>query len=312
MKRSDAKKKKKKWPWIVGILGVLILIGGVYLLSVYMSFTSTLKEIHSPIEREVSDMRVDEVELEKKQPFSVLMLGVDEREGDAGRSDTIIVMTVNPNDKSTKMVSIPRDTYTEIVGKGSMDKINHAYAFGGIEMSMETVENLLDIPIDYVVQVNMEGFEDIVDAVGGVNVNNTLDFSVGPHNYPKGNITLNGEEALDYVRMRYEDPNGDFGRQDRQKQVIQAVMSEGASVKSLVNYRSIFNALGANVQTNMTFDEMMDVQKNYRDVVGTVDQLYFEKGTGGKKDNGVWYYDMNQTELAEKQALLKEHLQLNE
>lgn len=310
MKRSDAKKKKKKWPWIVGILGVLVVIGGVYLLSVYMSFTATLKDIHSPIEREVSDMRVEEVKLEKKQPFSVLMLGVDERKGDAGRSDTIIVMTVNPNDKSTKMVSIPRDTYTEIIGKGSMDKINHAYAFGGIEMSMETVENLLDIPIDYVVQVNMEGFEDIVDAVGGVNVNNTLDFSVGEYNYPKGNITLDGEEALAYVRMRYDDPNGDFGRQDRQKQVIQAVMSEGASVKSLVNYRSIFNALGANVQTNMTFDEMMDVQKNYRNVVGTVDQLYFEKGTGGKKDNGVWYYDMNQDELAEKQAILKEHLQL--
>ena len=105
MKRSDAKKKKKKWPWVVGILGVLLLIGGAYALSVYMSFTSTLKEIHSPIEREVSDMRVDEVKLEKKQPFSVLMLGVDEREGDAGRSDTIIVMTVNPNDKSSKMVS---------------------------------------------------------------------------------------------------------------------------------------------------------------------------------------------------------------
>jgi anionic cell wall polymer biosynthesis LytR-Cps2A-Psr (LCP) family protein len=158
----------------------------------------------------------------------------------------------------------------------------------------------------------MEGFEDIVDAVGGVNVNNTLDFSVGQHTYPKGNITLNGEEALDYVRMRYEDPNGDFGRQDRQKQVIQAVMSEGASVKSLVNYQSIFNALGANVQTNMTFDEMMDVQKNYRDVVGTVDQLYFEKGTGGKMDDGVWYYNMNETELAEKQGILKEHLKLNE
>ena len=312
MKRLDAKKKKKKWPWIVGILGVLIIIGGVYLLSVYMSFTSTLKEIHSPIEREVSDMRVDEVELEKKQPFSVLMLGVDEREGDAGRSDTIIVMTVNPNDKSSKMVSIPRDTYTEIVGKGSKDKINHAYSFGGIEMSMETVENLLDIPIDYVVRVNMEGFEDIVDAVGGVNVNNTLDFSVDQHNYPKGNITLNGEEALSYVRMRYEDPNGDFGRQDRQKQVIQAVMREGASVKSLVNYRSIFNALGANVETNMTFDEMMDVQKNYRDAVGTVDQLYFEKGTGGKLDDGVWYYNMNETELAEKQGILKQHLQLTE
>lgn len=306
---DETKKKKKKWPWVLGILGILLLIGGVYALSVYMSFTSTLKEIHSPIEREVSDMRVEEVVLDQKDPFSVLMLGVDEREGDAGRSDTIIVMTVNPNDKSTKMVSIPRDTYTEIVGKGSMDKINHAYAFGGIEMSMATVENLLDIPIDYVVQVNMEGFEDIVDAVGGVTVNNTLDFSVGQFNYPKGNITLDGEEALAFVRMRYEDPNGDFGRQNRQKQVIQAVMREGASAKSLMNYRSIFNALGANVQTNMTFDEMMDVQQNYRDAVGTVDQLYFENGSGGKQ-NGVWYYQMNETELAEKQALLKEHLEL--
>lgn len=312
MKRSDYTKKKKKWPWVVGILSVLFLIGAVYAVSVYMSFTSTLKEIHSPIDREVSDMREDEVELEKKQPFSVLMLGVDEREGDAGRSDTIIVMTVNPIEKSSKMISIPRDTYTEIVGKGSKDKINHAYAFGGIEMSMGTVENLLDIPIDYVLQINMEGFEDIVDAVGGVEVNNALDFSVDRFNYPKGNITLDGKEALSYVRMRYGDPNGDFGRQDRQKQVIQGVMREGASVKSLVNYRSIFDALGDNVQTNMTFDEMMDVQKNYRNAVGTVDQLYFEEGTGGKMDNGIWYYHMDEAELLEKQAVLKKHLQLTE
>ncbi|WP_019414626.1 LCP family protein [Paenisporosarcina sp. TG20] len=309
MKRSDLKKKKKKWPWIV--VGVIFLIGIVYLLSVYMSFSSALKEIRSPIEREISDMRLNEIQLEEKDPFSVLMLGVDEREGDAGRSDTIIVMTINPNDKSTKMVSIPRDTYTEIIGEGFNDKINHAYAFGGIEMSLATVENLLDIPIDYVVEVNMEGFEDIVDAVDGVTVNNTLDFSVGNFNYPTGNITLNGEEALSYVRMRYDDPGGDFGRQNRQKQVIQAVMSEGASVKSLLNYRSIFNALGANVQTNMTFDEMVDVQQNYSGAVGTIDQLYFEKGSGGKRDDGIWYYYMNETELAEKQAILKEHLQLN-
>lgn len=305
MKRSD-KKKKKKWPWVVGIV---LLLSGAYLLNVYMSFTSTLKDIHSPIDREVSDMRENEIKLEEKDPFSVLMLGVDEREGDAGRSDTIIVMTVNPTDKSTKMVSIPRDTYTEIIGRDSKDKINHAYAFGGIEMSLATVENLLDIPIDYVVQVNMEGFEDIVDAVGGVSVDNTLDFSVDSYDFPVGNLTLNGEEALSYVRMRYEDPSGDFGRQNRQKQVIQGVLEEGASVKSLVNYQSIFNALGSNVQTNMTFDEMMDIQKNYRDAIGTVDQLYFEKGTGGKT-NGVWYYHMNEAELAEKQDFLKEHLEI--
>lgn len=89
----------------------------------------------------------------------------------------MIVLTVNPNDKSMQMVSIPRDTRTEIIGKGFDDKINHAYAFGGPEMSIATVENFLDIPIDYFVQVNMESFKDIVDAVGGVTVNNKLEFS---------------------------------------------------------------------------------------------------------------------------------------
>ncbi len=310
MKRMDIK-KKKKWPWIVGILGVLFLIGGAYILSVYFSFTSALEEIHEPIERKVSEKRNQEIVFEEKDPFSVLLLGVDEREDDAGRSDTVIVMAVNPAEKSTKMVSIPRDTYTEIVGKGIQDKINHAYAFGGIEMSMDTVEELMDIPIDYVVQVNMEGFADIVDSVGGVTVNNTLDFSNGGQDFPVGNINLSGEEALSFVRMRYEDPKGDFGRQNRQKQVIQAILKEGASVNSLLNYRSIFNALGANVKTNMEFNEMVDVQANYRDAVGEVEQLYFEKGTGGKQ-NGVWYYYMDEAELKKVQDELKMHLNMNE
>ena len=239
----------------------------------------------------------------------MLVLGVDERKGDAGRSDTIIVLTVNPKTKSSTMVSIPRDTYTEIIGKGKMDKINHAYAFGGIEMSMHTVENLLDIPIDYVVQVNMDSFKDIVDAVGGITVNNTLDFTVDDYSYPVGEITLDGEEALSFVRMRYEDPRGDFGRQDRQKQVIQAVLREGASVNSLVNYKSIFGAIGDNVRTNMTFDEMVDVQANYRDAFGKVDQLYIQNGAGQKID-GIYYYMMNDEELNEIKTTLKTHLEL--
>lgn len=309
MSRTDKKQKKKKWPWIVGIIAVLLIGILIYGLMVFKSLTDTAKEIHEPIDREISDKRDEAVVFENKEPFSVLVLGVDERSGDAGRSDTVIVMTVNPTVKSTKMVSIPRDTYTEIIGKGISDKINHAYAFGGLEMSMDTVENLLDIPIDYVVQVNMEGFSEIVDAVGGVTVSNTIDFSVDSTDFPVGNITLNGDEALSFVRMRYDDPNGDFGRQNRQKQVIQAVLREGASVNSLLNYGSIFDALGNNVRTNMTFDEMVDVQKNYKAAVGKVDQLYFEKGTGGKT-NGVWYYHLNDEELANVRANLKEHLSL--
>ena len=305
MKRSQQKAKKKKWPWIVGILALIAIGVGIYLFSIYNSFTTTLDEIHEPIDRPISDMRVDEVKLDEKDPFSVLLLGVDEREGDRGRSDTMVVLTVNPEDKTTKMVSIPRDTYTEIVGYGITDKINHAYAFGGIEMSMASVENLLDIPIDYVVQVNMEGFKDIVDAVDGVNVNSPMAFD----SFSAGEIHLNGDQALDYVRMRKQDPRGDFGRQDRQKQVIQGIMREGASVSSLVNYKDIFTALGTNVRTNMEFSEMMEVQKNYRDAVGQVDQLIVEDGYGETID-GVWYYMMDDNELNEIQTTLKAHLNM--
>ena len=308
MSRSD-RKKKKKWPWIVGGIGVLFLAVIVYGVMVYMDLTKTAKEIHEPLDREVSEKREEAVTFKNQEPFSVLVLGVDEREGDAGRSDTIIVLTVNPETKSTKMLSIPRDTYTEMVGKGFQDKLNHAYAFGGIEMAMESVENLLDIPIDYVVQVNMESFKDIVDAVGGITINNTLDFKVDSQTFPKGNIHLDGEEALSFVRMRYEDPRGDFGRQDRQKQVIQAVLREGASVSSLLNYKSIFGAIGNNVRTNMTFDEMVDVQKNYRDAVGKIDQLFIEQGQG-KTIGGIWYYIMNDNELNEIQDELKVHLEM--
>ncbi len=103
-------------------------------------------EMHEPIGREISVMREAEVIFKKQDPFSVLLLGVDEREGDAGRSDTIVAMTVNPTEQSTKMVNIPRDTYTTIVGRNTKDKINHAYAFGGTTMAVASVESLLDIP----------------------------------------------------------------------------------------------------------------------------------------------------------------------
>lgn len=304
MRRSKEKTKKKKWPWIVGLIVLPLLAIGIYVAMVYSSFSNALDEMHEPLDREKSEKREKEVALSEQDPFSVLLLGVDEREGDKGRSDTMVVMTVNPKDQSTKMVSIPRDTYTEIVGRGTMDKINHAYAFGGIEMAMATTENLLDIPIDYVVQVNMEGFKDIVDAVGGVDVNNPNAFD----DFAAGEVHLNGEDALSYVRMRKQDPRGDFGRQDRQKQVLQAVMRKGASANSLMNYNEIFDALGTNVRTNMSFDEMKDVQKNYRDATGTVDQLIIQDGVG-ETINGVWYYMMNQAELAEIQETFKNHLE---
>jgi polyisoprenyl-teichoic acid--peptidoglycan teichoic acid transferase len=310
--RLDKKTKKKKKNWVKVLIGaflILFVAVGAYAFTVYNSLTNAVETMHAPIDREKSDKRTEQVELEKAQPFSVLLLGVDEREGDRGRSDSIIVLTVNPNTNSVKMLSIPRDTRTEIVGKGTQDKINHAYAFGGVEMSIATVENFLDIPIDYYVQINMEGFKDIVDAVGGVTVDNDLDFNYEGTSFPKGELTLNGEKALKYSRMRYEDPRGDFGRQLRQRQVIKAIIDEGASLSSLTNFGNIFQALGTNVKTDLTFDEMVTIQSKYRSAANEMEQLTIA-GQGGKID-GVYYLNVPTEEKDRLQGILKQHLEIN-
>ncbi|WP_313798394.1 LytR family transcriptional regulator [Cytobacillus sp.] len=307
--RSESNKKKRTWLRVVGMIILFMLIGtGVYGYSVYKSLTDAVDTMHQPIERELSEKRIEEITFEKKEPFSVLMLGVDEREGDRGRSDTMIVLTVNPNLHSIKMLSIPRDTRTEIVGRGTEDKINHAYAFGGVEMSMATVEDFLDIPIDYYLQINMEGFKDIVDSVGGVTVNNDLDFTVNGKHFPKGEITLNGREALMFSRMRYEDARGDFGRQLRQREVIQAVINKGASLSSLTKYQKIFSALGKNIKTNLIFNEMADIQKNYRHAAKTVEQLSIEGD--GKLIKDIYYFIVPDEEKQRVQGELRKHLEL--
>lgn len=315
MRAEKKRKKGKLWLKIIGLLFVLLIAGGgAYAYTVYQSLTTAVDTMHQPIEREKSEKRPEVITLTKEKeeapdPFSVLVLGVDERKGDSGRSDTMIVLTVNPKVNSIKMLSIPRDTRTEIVGRGVKDKINHAYAFGREEMSIETVENLLDIPIDYYIKVNMEGFKDIVDAVGGIQVTNDLDFSEEGHHFSKGQIQLNGEQALAFVRMRKKDPNGDFGRQERQRQVIQGIISKGASLGTLTRFDDIFEALGKNVRTNLTFDEMLDIQKNYKGAAGSVEQLQM---TGqSEKIGGVYYINVPDKEIQTVQTELKNHLEIN-
>jgi polyisoprenyl-teichoic acid--peptidoglycan teichoic acid transferase len=307
--KNTSKKKKRKWLKILIFSFVLLfLVVGGYVYSVYNSLSKAVDTMHEPLERGKSEKRSKELSFAKAEPFSVLLMGVDERKGDRGRSDSLIVLTVNPNKNSVKMLSIPRDTRTEIIGKGKEDKINHAYAFGGVDMTMATVENFLDIPIDHFVQINMEGFKEIVDAVGGVTVQNDLDFTHEGTHFPKGELTLNGAKALKYSRMRYEDPRGDFGRQARQRQIIQAVIKEGASLSTITNYGDIFNALGNNVKTSLKFDEMVTIQRKYKAASKDIQQEQV-KGNGTKID-GIYYYIVPNEEKSRIQTLLKEQLEI--
>lgn len=309
MMRAE-RRKKRKWLWItLSVIGLLIISTGGYAFYLFKSAADTAASIHEDLNRDKSDKRPEEVKFVEKDPISILLMGVDEREGDKGRSDSLILMTVNPNTNSTQMVSIPRDTRTEIIGKNKQDKINHAYAFGGAEMAVATVENFLDVPVDYFVKINMESFKDTVDAVGGIEVNNISTFSYGGYDFPEGKITLDGEKALAYTRMRYEDNRGDFGRQDRQRQIIEGVIKKGASISSITKFGDMFGVVRNNVTTNLTFDEMWEIQANYKTASQNLEQFQV-KGTG-EKIGGIYYYIVTEEERFALSNQLKEHLDIS-
>lgn len=309
-KQEKGKKSRKlTFNIIIGISLFLIIGVCVYGFSVYRSVANTLNSTHEPLNHEVSKNRDLKINFSEQDSISILLLGVDERESDRGRSDSLILLTVNPKDQSSKMVSIPRDTRTEIAGQGKEDKINHAYSFGGVETTIETVEDFLDVPIDFYIELNMESFKDIVNALGGVKVNNAHDFTYDGKRFPEGQLQINGTDALKYSRMRSEDPRGDLGRQDRQRLIIQAVINKGANIKSLANYNDFLDVIAENVRTNLTFNDMKDIQSNYKAARQNIQQVQINGE--GTEINGVYYYVVSQSERTELSSMLKQHLNVN-
>ncbi|PLS36743.1 transcriptional regulator [Carnobacterium maltaromaticum] len=290
----------------------LLIIGaiGVYAFKVYRDVTNTTDNIYEKVDKD--EVRNDPVSVDKgEDPFSVLLLGVDTGDlgrTEQGRSDSIMVVTVNPNTNESKIVSIPRDTYTEIIGQDTTDKINHAYAFGGTAMAVNTVQNLLNIPIDYYIEVNMQGVKDLVDAVGGIDVNSPLEFKQNGFEFTKGPVHLDGEKALAFSRNRYDDPTGDYGRQGRQRQVIEAVVKKAATFSTLTNYKDILNALQNNMKTNLTFDNMYDIQAKYKAAAGNIEQVQMQ-GTG-EMINDISYQIISPDELARVSGILRNNLEL--
>ncbi len=306
-RKGETKMKRKLLLWITGVLGLVMIGAGIYTYHVYSNVSKTLNEVNQPLKRDASPKRSED--MKQDAPISILLMGSDPREGERGRSDSLMLVTLNPVKQSMQIISIPRDTYTEIVGKGVKDKINHAYAFGGVDITVATVENFLNVPVDYYIEVNMEGFKDIVNAVGGVDVNNDLDFTYTGIHFEKGTLHLNGEEALAYSRMRKLDSRGDFGRQMRQRQVIQSVIKNGANVETLANYGEILGAIQKNVKTNLTQDEMFKIQQNYKETRNNIKEI--EINGEAQTIGGTWYYIVSDEVRQELSKELREQLELS-
>src|SRR5690606_16468971 len=270
---------------------------------------------------EIEDRKIPEQREVKVEPaqdnVSILILGVDDSEkrdqgADNSRTDALLLATLNNKTKTVKLVSIPRDSYVYIPHIGYNDKINHAHARGGTLASIETVEELFDIPIDYYLRVNFNAFIDIVDALGGIEAEVPYamlekdEFDRNTVNLQPGLQTLGGREALALARTRKQD--NDIERGKRQQEIIQAIASKASSFTSISKYDDILEAVGNNMKTDMTFTEMKSFFSYLSDGMPRIDTLTLE----GYDDmsTGVYYYKLDQESLEETSHILKSHLGL--
>lgn len=232
--------------------------------------------------------------------FNILVLGVDGRQGVNDRTDTIIVASLDGATNEAQLLSIPRDTRVKI--KGGWDKINAAYAYGGLELTKETVTDFLDIKIDRYAIVDFASLVSLVDEVGGIEVDVPVRMYVPLEgiDLKPGIQHLNGEQVLAYSRFRGTD-EGDIGRAKRQQEVIQLLVKSIIRSDNLTKLPALVEIVKENVKTDMTAKEMIALAR--------IAPESLEKGISAKvlpgrnkKIDGIWYWE---PDLAAMESLLE-------
>jgi polyisoprenyl-teichoic acid--peptidoglycan teichoic acid transferase len=310
---------KKSWKRLLLGCGIFVLLGaaaaGGYAWHLYHQVEAAAMRMYEPLpetwspfassDREVVQLRRQTDSGWEGRAYTVLIIGSDSRAGERGRADTLVVASVQPDTRDTLLLSIPRDTRTEIAGLGIEDKINHAYAFGGAPMTVRTVELLLDYPIDYYISVDMKGFKEIIDHLGGVKVDNPAAFQHEGHKFKQGVIELDGSQALEYSRMRKQDPRGDLGRSERQRQVLSALADKTLRPSAALQLDKLLRTTATMVKTNMTFEDMKRCVSEFRGKPPRMQEI--EIAGSGKLIKGIWYYIVDEDERARLHQQLKNH-----
>ena len=224
--------------------------------SVDSNYSSNLKTIYTYKIKTKNNNSAKQVD---SKVFNIYISGIDTYGSisTVSRSDVNIIMTVNMNTHKILLTTTPRDAYVKIPDGGAdqYDKLTHAGIYG-VETSEKTLENLYGIKIDYYARINFTSFLKLIDQLGGVTVHNDQAFTSlhGKFDFPVGDIQMNSEQALGFVRERYSLDGGDNDRGKNQEKVISAIVNKLASLKSVSNFTSIVNNLQDSVQTNMSLD----------------------------------------------------------
>ena len=228
--------------------------------SEYPDYASKIRKIYTKnITKEVAAPKVS-----KNKSFNVYVSGIDTYGpiSSVSRSDVNILMTVNQDSKKILLTTTPRDSYVPIAdgGNNQKDKLTHAGIYG-VDSSIHTLENLYGVDINYYVRLNFTSFLKLIDLLGGVDVYNDQEFTSrhGKFHFPVGNVHLDSEQALGFVRERYSLADGDRDRGRNQQKIIVAIIQKLTSTEALKNYSDIIQGLQDSLQTNMPIETMMDL-----------------------------------------------------
>lgn len=228
--------------------------------SEYPDYASKIRKIYTKnITKEVAAPKVS-----KNKSFNVYVSGIDTYGpiSSVSRSDVNILMTVNQDSKKILLTTTPRDSYVPIAdgGNNQKDKLTHAGIYG-VDSSIHTLENLYGVDINYYVRLNFTSFLKLIDLLGGVDVYNDQEFTSrhGKFHFPVGNVHLDSEQALGFVRERYSLADGDRDRGRNQQKVIVAIIQKLTSTEALKNYSDIIQGLQDSLQTNMPIETMIDL-----------------------------------------------------
>lgn len=321
--RKSNKNKRKKWIKNSLIILTLLLVGfgGYFWYNLAKGYDDETRNGKKDI-----DM--------KSEPFTVLFVGVDQysskEEKEGIRTDVLMLAAVNPKTKSVKLVSIPRDTYTTIPNtNGHKDKINSA-SFWAQRKKINpmlnaklAVENLLHVPVDYYAKINFIGFTKLVDAVGGVDVNVPFDFKIATFgnrviSFQKGPMHLNGIQALPYVRMRYQDPENDAGRNKRQQEVVSQVIDKLTSPIYIHKIPEVLDIIGDNISYDIKVGDFVTLANTWRKIPKeNIETIQFDKQHGLIEDyiplNGLsrnFVYKLTDKERIRISNILRQQLEL--
>lgn len=235
---------------------------------------------------------VQAAKVDTQRKFNVLVLGIDQRKNDIGRSNVTCLMTVDMQQKTISLLWIPRDSRADIPGY-EWNKIGHAYAYGGPELSEKTVSRLLGVPVDYYLAVNMAGFKDVIDAFGGVDINvdkamyyydkydegevdndGLIDLKAGPQH-------MDGNTALEYVRFRH-DEMGDIGRIERQQKFAKALLADVVNPSIIIKLPNIMKQVRASFETDIPLTNLISLS--------TIVNSAYQKGLDAEMVSGTPVY----------------------